>query len=89
MEYITGYFTVERNIVNANLRELESKLGLPPGWLAPAARVLVFLQQPLVGQFVFAGSTLTPGADDLVNEKLRRNFPVPGAWLRQRLVWCP
>ena len=36
-----GYFTVERNIEGATLREIESKLGFRPGRLAQGARVLV------------------------------------------------
>jgi hypothetical protein len=85
-EPVTGYFTVERNIVGLNLLEMESALGYPRDQLQEGARVLVLLEQPLVGEFVFAGSTLTPGADDLVPMAKRRNFPIPHAWLGQRLV---
>jgi hypothetical protein len=53
MEYVTGYFTIERNIVGATLPEMETRLGLRPGRLARGARVLVLLRQPLVGEFVF------------------------------------
>jgi len=28
MEYVTGYFTVERNIVGATMPEMETRLGL-------------------------------------------------------------
>src|ERR1700730_1812156 len=86
MEQVTGYFTVERNIVGLSLREMESKLGLRPGRLTHGARVLTLLRQPLVGEFVFAGSTLYPDAKGLVDVELRRNIPVPHAWLGQRLV---
>ena len=86
MERVTGYFTVERNIVGLSLREMEAKLGLGPGRLTDGARVLALVRQPLVGEFVFAGSTLYPDAKGLVDVELRRNVPVPHAWLGQRLV---
>jgi hypothetical protein len=86
MEYVKGYFTVERNIEGATLREMESKLGFRPGRLAQGARVLVLLNQPLAGQFVYAGSTLFSDAKGLVEIEKRRNFPIPHAWLGQRLI---
>jgi hypothetical protein len=86
MEYVTGYFTVERNIVGSTLRDMESKLGLRPGRLTHGARVLALLRQPSVGQFVFAGSTLYSDAKGLVAVAQRRSVPVPHAWLGQRLV---
>ncbi len=86
IEQVRGYFTIERNIEGLNLERMESALGYPPGQLTAGARVLVLLHQPSVGQFVFAGSTLTPDADDLVPLAERRNFPIPHAWLGQRLV---
>jgi hypothetical protein len=86
VEELAGYFTVERNIERLNLLDMESTLGYPPGQLMQGARILVLLEQPSVGQFVFAGSTLTPDATDLVPIAQRQNFPVPGAWLGQRLV---
>jgi hypothetical protein len=86
VESVRGYFTIERNIEGLNLLEMELTLGYPPGQLRQGARVLVFLEPPLVGQFVFAGSTLTPDADDLVPAAQRRNVPIPHAWLGQRLV---
>jgi len=86
IEELAGYFTVERNIQGLNLVEMESTLGYPRGQLVQGARVLVLLEQPSVGQFVFAGSTLTPDAEDLVPISQRQNSPVPGAWLGQRLV---
>lgn len=86
MEYVKGYFTVERNIEGATLREMESKLGFRPGRLTPGARVLVLLNPPSVGQFVYAGSTLFSNAEGLVELEKRRNFPIPHAWLGQRLV---
>src|SRR5688572_23439461 len=86
IEKLAGYFTVERNVQGVNLFDLESMLGYPPGQLLHGARVFVLLQQPSVGQFVFAGSTLTPDASDLVPIAQRRNVPIPGAWLGQRLV---
>jgi hypothetical protein len=48
--------------------------------------VLVLVAPPTVGQFVFAGSTLTPDAEDLVPIARRQNVPIPHAWLGQRLV---
>jgi hypothetical protein len=86
MEPVRGYFTIERNILGLNLREMEFKLGLPPGWLSGGARVLVLLKQPAVGTFVFAGSTRYPDARGLVGVAKRQNFPIPHAWLNQRLV---
>lgn len=81
-----GYFTIERNIEGLNLLEMESALGYPAGQLSQGARVFVLVEQPSVGQFVFAGSTLTPNADDLVPIAGRQKFPIPHAWLGQRLV---
>src|SRR5215216_5604472 len=86
MEPATGYFTIERNIVNSTPQEMEATLGLPPRWLAQGARILVLLRQPAVGEFVFAGSTRYPNATGLVGLEQRRNFPIPHAWLGQRLV---
>jgi len=86
METVRGYFTVERNIVGSTLREMESKLGFRPGRLTHGARVLVLLRQPSVGEFAFAGSTRYSDADGLVGLDQRRNFPIPHAWLGQRLV---
>jgi hypothetical protein len=83
---LAGYFTVERNIEGLNLLEMEATLGYPSGQLVQGARIFVLLEQPSVGEFVFAGSTLTPDASDLVPVSQRRNFPIPGAWLGQRLV---
>lgn len=83
---MTGYFTVERNIVGLSLPEMESKLGFRPGRLTRGARFLVLARQPMVGQFVFAGSTLYSDAKGLVDVELRRNVPIPHAWLGQRLV---
>src|SRR5262245_56400006 len=86
MEYVTGYFTIERNIVGATLSDMETRLGLRPGRLSRGARVLVLLRQPLVGEFAFAGSTLYSDARGLVGVDQRKNVPVPHAWLGQRLV---
>src|SRR5256885_944276 len=86
MKQVTGYFTVERHIVGAALQEIEIKLGFRPGRLLYGARVFVLLRQPSVGEFVFAGSTRYSGAEGLVGIERRRNVPIPGAWLGQRLV---
>jgi hypothetical protein len=86
MEYVTGYFTIERNIVGATLTEMESKLGLRPGRLTHGARVLALRRQPSVGQFVFAGSTLYSDAKGLVGAGRRRNVAIPHAWHGQRLI---
>jgi hypothetical protein len=85
-EEVRGYFTIERNLEGLNLIAMEAALGYPRGQLLQGARVLVLLEQPSVGQFVFAGSTLTPNADDLVPMVLRQSFPTPGAWWGERLV---
>ncbi len=86
MEPVSGYFTVERNIVGLSLPEMESALGLRPGRLAQGARVVTLTRQPLVGEFVFAGSTWYSDAKGLVDVEQRRNVAVPHAWLGQRLV---
>ena len=86
MKRSEGDFTIERNIEGLNLLEMESALGYPRGQLLQGARVLVLLEQPSVGQFVFAGLTLTPNADDSVPIGRRQNFPIPGAWWGERLV---
>jgi hypothetical protein len=86
MEMVKGYFTIERNIIGLSLREMESRLGLRAGRLTHGARVLAFVRQPSAGQFVYASSTRNADAKGLVKQELRRNVPVPHAWLGQRLV---
>ena len=89
MEYVRGYFTLERNIVGLTLQEMERKLGFRPGRLASGARILVLQRQPLVGEFVFAGSTRYSDAEGLVGVAQRRtaaSTTIPHAWLGQRLV---
>jgi hypothetical protein len=86
IEQVYGYFTIERNIEGLDLARLERAIGYPQGQLAAGARILILLNRPSVGQFAFAGSTLTPDAEDLVPLTERRNFPIPHAWLGQRLV---
>jgi hypothetical protein len=89
MEYVKGYFTVERNIVGLTLHQMEAKLGFRPGRLTNGVRILVLQRQPSVGEFVFAGSTRYPDAEGLVGVEQRRSAAstaVPHAWLGQRLV---
>jgi hypothetical protein len=86
MELVKGYFTIERNIEGLTPHDMESKLGFRPGRLTAGAKVLVLVRQPSVGEFVFAGSTVYPDGDGLVAIERRRNFPIPHAWLGQRLV---
>jgi hypothetical protein len=89
MEYVRGYFTVERNIIGLNLREMEGKLGFRPGRLTSGARILALQRRPSVGEFVFAGSTRFSNAEGLVSLDQRRkaaSTTVPHAWLGQRLV---
>ncbi len=89
MEYVKGYFTIERNIVGLTVRQLEATLGFRPGRFNAGARVLVLQRQPQVGEFVFAGSTRYSGAAGLVDADTRRrdaSTRIPGAWLGQRLV---
>jgi hypothetical protein len=86
MEKVTGYFTIERNIVGLSLYEMEQKLGLRPCRLTSGARVLALVRQPLAGQFIFAGSTRYSDGEGLVDPEQRQNVPVPHAWLGQRLV---
>ena len=82
----TGYFTIERNIIGATLSELEQKLGFAPGRLLTGARVLVLKRQPLVGEFVVAGSTRYSNGEGLIPAEERRSVAIPHAWLNQRLV---
>ena len=86
MELVKGYFTVERNIEGATLPELEAKLGFRPGRLSNGARILSLVAQPLIGQFVFAGSTRYSNAKGLVGIDQRANVAIPHAWHGQRLV---
>jgi len=89
VEYVRGYFTVERNITGLTLSEMERTLGFRLGWLTQGARILVLQRQPVVGEFVFAGSTRYPDADGLVGVEQRRaaaSTIIPHAWLGQRLV---
>jgi hypothetical protein len=89
VEHVRGYFTIERNIVGLTLREMELALGFRPGRLAPGARVLVLQRQPLVGEFVYAASTLRSDAKGLVGVDQRlaaASTTIPHAWLGQRLV---
>jgi hypothetical protein len=84
-----GYFTIERHIVGLTVREIESKVGYRAGLLAAGARIFVFTQQPEVGQFVFAGSTLYSDAEGLVTVEQRlkaASTVIPGAWLHERLI---
>jgi hypothetical protein len=86
MDKVRGYFTVERNIIGASLPEMEAKLGFRPGRLLYGARILLLQRQPVVGEFVFAGSTRYSNAKGLVGLEQRKNVAVPTAWLGQRLV---
>jgi len=84
-----GYFTIERHIVGLTVREIESKVGYRAGLLAAGARIFVFTQQPEVGQFVFAGSTLYSDAEGLVSVEQRlkaASTVIPGAWAHERLI---
>jgi hypothetical protein len=86
MEYVRGYFTIERNIEGASLYDIEAKLGFRSGRLLYGARVLLLLRQPLAGQFLFAGSTRYSDARGLVRKEQRQNVPVPNAWRGERLI---
>ena len=86
MEYVKGYFTVERNIMGATLAELEQKLGFRRGRLALGARVLALQRRPAVGEFVVGGSTRLSAAEGLIPRDQRRSVAIPHAWLNQRLV---
>jgi len=86
MEKVTGYFTVERNLVGLSPREMETRLGFRPGRLTPGARILILARQPTVDDFIFAGSTRYPDANGLVDEARRRVTSIPHAWLGQKLV---
>jgi hypothetical protein len=90
LEKVSGYFTIERHLVGADVREITKKLGFPPNYLLHGARVLVIVEKIEVGDFLFAGSTWYPDEDGnpkgLVSRDQRRNFPIPGAWLGERLV---
>ena len=90
LEKVAGYFTIERHIVGADVAEITRKLGFPPNYLRHGARILVIVDRVEVGEFLFAGSTWYPDEDGnpkgLVSRDQRRDFPIPGAWLGQRLV---
>ena len=86
MEKVTGYFTIERNLIGLSPREMETRLGFRPGRLTRGARILVLARQPNLDEFIFAGSTKYSGAKGLVDAKLRRVASMPHAWLGQRLV---
>jgi hypothetical protein len=85
-ELVYGYFTIERNIVGLSPRQMEPVLGLRIGRMALGARVLLLLTQPARGQFLYAASTKRPKAERLVSAAQRSDFPIPHAWLGQRLV---
>jgi hypothetical protein len=86
MERVTGYFTIERNLVGLSPREMETRLGFRPGRLTAGARILVLVRQPTVDEFIFSGSTRYSNAKGLVPPPLRRVNSIPHAWLGQRLV---
>ena len=84
---VVGWFTLEKNIVNRQLEEIETALGLPHGLLLrKGARILLLNRRPSVGEFAFGGSTLYPDGQGLVALDERQNVPVPHAWLGQRLA---
>jgi len=85
---LRGHFTIERRIEGLNLRGLETTIGYKDGLLTAGARIYVFTEQPQIGQFVFAGSSITPAAKDLVSpeERMKTSNVAPGAWLNERLV---
>jgi hypothetical protein len=84
---VSGYITLEKNIVGLPLDRIEAVLGLPTGLLTNhGARIAILKRHPSVGEFAFAGSTMYPGGDGLVGLERRRNVPVPHAWQGQRLV---
>jgi hypothetical protein len=87
MPTVSGYITLEKNITGLSLEEIEWTLGLPTKYLSPAAQVFRLKQLPMVGQFAFAGSTITPDhKNELVEISKRSNIPIPGTWWHQRLV---
>lgn len=68
------------------MEDMEDALGYIRGQLREGCRVFLLVEQPCVGEFAFAGSSLTPDADDLVPLERRQNIPIPGAWWGERLV---
>ena len=86
MERVTGYFTVERNLVGLSPREMEMRLGFRPGRMTPGARILVLTREPTLDDFIFAGSTRYSDANGLVDSTQRRLRSIPHAWLGQRLL---
>ena len=90
LEPVWGYFTIERHLIGANIKDINKKLGFPPNYLLHGARVLVITDEVKVGDFLFAGSTWYPDVKGnpkgLVSRDQRQNFPIPHAWLGQRLV---
>jgi hypothetical protein len=86
MEKVTGYFTIDRNLVGLSPREMERSLGFRPGRLTPGARILLLVREPTLDDFIFAGSTRYSDANGLVDATHRGLKSIPHAWLGQRLV---
>lgn len=83
---VTGYFTTENNILGKSTVEIERLLGLPIGRLDAGAAVWVLQHPPALAEFETLGSTLVPGGDGLVRERLAATKALPGAWHARRLV---
>ena len=84
--FVTGYFTIERNIRGLSTREMELRLGFRPGRLTQGARILVLDREPLPNEYEPVGSSLFPNGTGLDAHALQETKFRPGAWLGERLV---
>lgn len=83
---VTGYFTIESNILGLNTRQIELRLGFRPGRLDAGARVWVLQRTPRLGEFSCRGSTRVPDGRGLDHQRIAATQFLPGAWVNQRLV---
>ena len=82
---VTGYFTIESNIMSLSAMEIAGKLGFNVRLVTDGLEVLELLRRPLLGEFELGGSTLFAGRDGLAHGELKPNT-IPFAWTNQRLV---
>jgi hypothetical protein len=85
-ELVTGYFTVDSAIRGLGLAELEDCLGLPKGYLAQGARILILLHPPALEDFEPRGSTRFEAGKGLDHARAKETKFLPGAWHGRRLV---
>ncbi|MBL8899768.1 MAG: hypothetical protein JNM84_19210 [Planctomycetes bacterium] len=85
-EFATGYFTIDSAIRGLGLAEMEDRLGLPKGYLAGGATVLLLLRPPTLEEFEPRGSTRFESGKGLSHSRLHETKAIPGAWSGRRLV---